>query len=288
MRYTFVILHYNTIKDTINCINSILENIKETTYIKYNIVVVDNASTNNTGIELKQKYKNYKKITIILNKKNLGFSGGNNIGYQYAIKMYNPDFVIMINNDTIIKQKNFLHLIGEKYKKNHFAVLGPKIYNADGNVTKVRMKMPTLKEMNDTKKYNKKMIILTKLGLSNIYIRIKKKKNKIYSKKKNHTYDSEIINPLLHGCCWIFSREYLNKFDGIVEKTFMYGEEELLYLRVIRNKLKLIYYPKLEIYHMELGSTKMQERTLRKSMIRRYINIIKSLDVLIEEIKKDS
>lgn len=287
MKYTFVILHYNTINDTINCMNSILNNFKETDSIKYNIVLVDNASINNTGLELREKYKNYNKVKVIINKKNLGFSGGNNIGYRYAIKEYNPDFIIMINNDTIIKQKNFLHLIEEKYKKEKFAVLGPKIYNAKGKITKVRTKMPTLEMLENNKKYNQKMILLTKIGLNNTYLSLKKYKDKLLNKKNTiEEFDKEIVNPILHGCCWVFSKEYLDRFDGIVEKTFMYCEEELLYLRVRKNNLILIYDPSIEIHHMEFSSTKTQDNNLRKSMIRRYENIIKATDILIEEIKK--
>ena len=63
----FVVLHYIAIEDTIECINSIINHIDTD---NYEIVVVDNASPNNTGNDLLKKYKNHEKVSVILNNKN--------------------------------------------------------------------------------------------------------------------------------------------------------------------------------------------------------------------------
>ena len=75
----FVILHYNTMKETTDCICSIEKNIDGD---KYNIVVVDNASPNGSGIQLEERYKENKRVHVILNSENQGFAKGNNLGYQ--------------------------------------------------------------------------------------------------------------------------------------------------------------------------------------------------------------
>ena len=79
--FSFVILHYISITDTIECIESILKNIN---YLKYYIIVVDNGSKNNSGNILKEKYKNNSNVKVILNENNLGFARGNNVGYKLA------------------------------------------------------------------------------------------------------------------------------------------------------------------------------------------------------------
>ncbi|EMF0409107.1 glycosyltransferase, partial [Enterococcus faecium] len=70
----FEVLHYETINETIQCVESILSNV-----INPVIVVVDNASSNNSGNELIEKFKSYDNVFVLINEKNLGFAKGNNI-----------------------------------------------------------------------------------------------------------------------------------------------------------------------------------------------------------------
>ncbi|UXD44446.1 glycosyltransferase [Enterococcus faecium] len=77
----FEVLHYETINETIQCVESILSNV-----INPVIVVVDNASSNNSGNELIEKFKSYDNVFVLINEKNLGFAKGNNIGYKFCEK----------------------------------------------------------------------------------------------------------------------------------------------------------------------------------------------------------
>ena len=82
-KFTFVILHYLTEYDTIDCVDSILNNVD---YQDYKIIVVDNGSTNNSGETLLKRYRNNEKIVVIIVEENLGFARGHNIGYEYDDK----------------------------------------------------------------------------------------------------------------------------------------------------------------------------------------------------------
>ncbi len=124
----FVILHYLVLEDTIECINSIINQIDTD---NYEIVVVDNASPNKTGKYLFEKYDKNEKVTVILNNKNLGFSKGNNIGITYLLKK-KYDFITVLNNDTLLLQNNFFEVIKNEYLYSQFAVLGPKVYDPSG------------------------------------------------------------------------------------------------------------------------------------------------------------
>ena len=66
-KFAFVILHYYTVDDTVECVNSIkeLENYNN----NVEIVIVDNASPNGSGKEIKEKYENDKKIHVILSER---------------------------------------------------------------------------------------------------------------------------------------------------------------------------------------------------------------------------
>ena len=83
--FAFVILHYMTKQETIDCVASILEKTKAEP-MKVSIVIVDNASANGTGRELQQLYQGAENIYVILNPENLGFAQGNNVGFEFAKK----------------------------------------------------------------------------------------------------------------------------------------------------------------------------------------------------------
>jgi len=69
----------------------------------------------------------FPKVKLIISKENLGFSGGNNLGIKYALKQ-NPDYILLLNNDTAV-DKNFLTELTKVAEKNSNAgVLMPKIY----------------------------------------------------------------------------------------------------------------------------------------------------------------
>lgn len=128
---SFVILHYNTIKETVDCVESIEKLIDTENYC---IVIVDNCSPNNTGVELVNKYKNSDKIDVLLSKENVGFARGNNLGIDYARNELNSKYVCCTNNDTLMIQKNFYHSIEKEYKFSNAAVIGPRVYLKDNSI----------------------------------------------------------------------------------------------------------------------------------------------------------
>ena len=79
----------------------------------------------------------------------------------------------------------------------------------------------------------------------------------------------------------VFSREYIDRFDGLCDKTFMYGEEDILYQSLINNKLKSVYDPSYAIYHKEDVSTDTAQKSGRKKREFYYKNLIASIKILI-------
>ena len=282
-KIVFVILHYVTIDDTIKCVNS----IKELNYNNKEIVIVDNNSNNNTGIELKKMYKEDKGVHLILSKENLGFARGNNLGFKFAKEKLKADFIILCNNDTIILQKNLIDLILSKYNNYKYSVLGPKIILKNNKVNKLYKKLPTVKEFKKTIIMLKFYLLFNYLGLENI---IRKLKHLIFGINITECDDLNIehFNVVLHGCFLIFSPIYIEKFDGLDDRTFLYGEEELLAIRLLKNNLNSIYYPKVEIYHDEDSSTRVITKNNNKRNRFRYKNQLKSCKIILEELKKIS
>lgn len=275
----FVILHYLTIVDTLDCIKSIKSNIK---YKNYEIVVVDNASNNGSFEALKKEYKNNEKIHLIKNDKNLGFAKGNNVGYIYAKQKLNADFIFCINNDTLIKDEKFIDEIVNYYKNYGFHVLGPNIISLQDNC-----KQNYLKNVITTKKGVVKNIIkysillfmnITKIEELKKYILRKIKKEKVQVTEAMGEIDKIVENVPLHGSCIILSKDFINLFDyAFYPETFLYVEEDILFYICKKYNLKTVYFPNVTIYHKEDSSTDFLMNTESKKRRFLYKNIIKSL-----------
>ena len=282
----FVILHYYTQKDTISCVESIQTKMKKE---NYEIVIIDNGSKNESGKLLKKKYENEDKIHVLIQKENLGFAKGNNIGFKYAKEQLKCNYIVLLNNDTCILQEEFFNLIKEEYNKSGFAVLGPKIYLLKNQINPVNLNSLSIQKIKKELRSDSLNLFFSYMGLYQLYTNTKKwikkllKKNIVQNLADVNTYYKNII---LHGCCLIFSPIYIEKFNGLDERTFLYHEEELLFYRLQKNKMISVYNPKIEIFHAEDSATNAITVTDRKKRIFVYKNKIKSGKILYYELKR--
>lgn len=113
-----LILHYGEQEDTLECLNS----LKRLDYPNFEVLAVDNDPNHRLG-NLNFSYK----ITKLTNKENLGFSGGNNTGIKYALDN-GADYVLLLNNDTIIEPEFLKKLVEAGEKDEKIGILGPIIY----------------------------------------------------------------------------------------------------------------------------------------------------------------
>lgn len=98
---SLIILNYNGKADTLE----FLKSIKKTDYPNYEIIVVDNASTDGSVAAIRKKFP---KVKIVQNKENLGFSAGMNPG----IRKSKGKYVVIMDNDRYVFQKEWLsHLV---------------------------------------------------------------------------------------------------------------------------------------------------------------------------------
>lgn len=272
----FVILHYNNIKETMECVDS-LEKFKQ------KIIVVSNS----------KDYDNLRKIEkrvdkVIINEENIGFAKANNIGCKYAIEKFKPDFLCVINNDIVIDQKDFLDKVEKLYKKYQFDVLGPKILPEDLPSVNPFPVYDTLEKIEDRIKYTKKLIkIYNSVILRNLlscYVLIKSKLKKV-SKPVNGEKDE--LGVALHGCALIFSKKYYERYETVFyNETFLYHEEEFLYYRCKHDNLTFLYSPEVELVHKEGRSLDNSFNNNYKKLIFKNKEILKSLQLLEAVYKK--
>lgn len=289
-RYVYVILNYNTYQDTINCIYSIYK-YTDLNKIDLKIIIVDNASTNDSVLKLESKYKNDNIIKIIKSKENLGFSKGNNIGFKYAKDNYNPDFIILNNSDTELLDENFYINIDEAYNDYKFAVLGPKELLKDGSFFPLQKNIPDIKEVKFMIGQVKRRLFAYRFFLSSFYNFFTKMKSKLKNKKYIIRDELDVskchLNIVLHGEFLVFSKIYIDKYDGLNSKTFMYQEENLLSLRLKENKMISLYYPKITIFHKRHGSVNSSKNSKRTKEIVRCKRQLESLKILYNAILND-
>ena len=284
-RFTFVVLHYITLEETIECVESIL---KKVNYKYFNIVIVDNGSPNNSGSALYKKYNDHEKVFVELNEDNLGFARGHNIGYKVAKYKLGSDFIILLNNDTIIKQEEFIEKIIEKYNSQQFDILGPDIISLVdySHQNPVRQNGLTLTELKRNTVYYSFLLLINYLRIEDL---LRKTKHFLFGERNiieiPHNIDQS--NVQLHGSCLIFSPRYLERFEGLCSKTFMFMEEDILFYKSKVLNLSVLYSPDIVIYHKEDSSTNAIFNKDYKKRRFYYKNYLKSSKVLICMMNED-
>ncbi|MDP3066510.1 MAG: glycosyltransferase family 2 protein [Methanobacteriaceae archaeon] len=71
------------------------------------------------------------KLILIKNHENQGFSAGNNLGIKFAMQIFDQDYTLLLNNDTVVDRKFLNHLIEAAAERPEAGVLGPKFYLYD-------------------------------------------------------------------------------------------------------------------------------------------------------------
>ncbi|MBZ9609308.1 glycosyltransferase family 2 protein [Clostridium estertheticum] len=209
-----ILVNFNGAKDTIECIKS-LNNIN---YENFKIVVVDNKSYDEDRLKLKEADV---KFHLIESNENLGFAGGNNLGIKYAIDN-NADFVLLLNNDTLV-HKDFLNEL-IKYTEINVGVIGPKIlYYPD----------------------------VSKIWFAGGMINWFKFIGQHFGEKQedNGQFNNLKEVDFVTGCCMLIDSNVFKKVGLLPEGYFMYFEDVDFCVKVKDAGYKLIYNPNSEIYH---------------------------------------
>ena len=219
---SIIILNWNGYLDSSECIKS-LQNIN---YSNINIILVDNGSTTNDYEKLE---KNFTNIDLIKSNNNLGFTGGNNLGINYAIKG-NPDYILLLNNDTIV-EPNFIEPLLEVFQKNPNAgIAAPQI-----NYFYERQKIWTS---------GGKISRLRGSGFA-------------YSDQLEDESSPEFKTvTFVSGCCMLIKREALEQIGFLDDNYFLYVEDADLCFRNTKAGYKIIVARKSKIFHKVSFSTK--------------------------------
>jgi|SRR3989344_5066663 len=121
MDLSIILVNHNAKDLTLECINSIIEK----TTISFEIILVDNASTDNTVLSIRSRYP---KVNVISNRQNLGFAHANNQGIAIARGRY----ILLLNNDTILKNNALDKMTDYLANNSDVGAVTCKLFEADG------------------------------------------------------------------------------------------------------------------------------------------------------------
>lgn len=124
-----VILNWNGWVDTIECLKTLEKVVLS--HISLQILIVDNASTNDSIKEIDSYIRNKPQISLIKNNTNLGFAGGNNVGIKKALEL-KADYIMVLNNDTLVDKNLIKALVDFMEDHPEAGAVSPKMYFAEG------------------------------------------------------------------------------------------------------------------------------------------------------------
>ncbi len=260
-RVAIIILNWNGWKDTIECLESLyqinysnfdiiivdndshdesLEKIRD--YASGKINVISDYLTynpNNKPIKIleytKEESEHLKDETIFLksllpklflikNNVNYGFAEGNNIGIRFVVNTWNPDYILLLNNDTVVDQDFLKEMVSIGETSKDIGILGPKIYY-----------------------YNEKNTIWCIGGkidwklARGLHVGIDEVDNGQYNEISEFEYVS--------GSAFLIKREVVDEIDLMDKQFFLYFEESDWALRASQKGYRSVYVPKAKVWH---------------------------------------
>ncbi len=222
MKLSIIIVTWNTADTTLKCIQSIKKNLLN---FNYEIIVVDNASTDDTLAKLKKE----SGLIVLENKVNLGFGAGNNIGAKIA----KGEYLLFLNSDMELVDNKLIEMYKYLIKNSRIGIIAPKYLNTDlsdqGSAWPPQTPLNAFKEFwLGQKTYSK-------------YIPQSKEPVEVFS---------------VSGGAMMIKKSLFNKIGGWDKRYFMYFEDLELCRQVRKLGYKIYYFPECSFIHRHGASGK--------------------------------
>lgn len=217
---SFVLLNFNNVDYTIPCIRSIQDTVK----VPFEIIVVDNASTD----ESIDKLSRIEEIKFVKNSINRGFCAGNNDG----AKMAEGKYIVILNNDTLLKDPNINRLPDVLAQHGKYDVIGGKIVGMAGEIQSSGGYEPTILDL-----------------FMQFAILYYKKVDFPWVKRMDWSDDSIKEVDWASGCFFAMRLDTYMEMGGFDEKIFIYIDEVDLHKRAREKGGKVFIFPEFVIHH---------------------------------------
>lgn len=247
MDLTVSIVNYNTRELTLQCINSIISSAGA---LKYEIIVVDNASEDGSAEAIKNRFP---QVKIIENKTNNYFTRANN----QAIKISSGKYVLILNSDTVVRN-NSLKVMSDFLDKNPKAgAVTCNVITPDGNIL-----------FNANRDFNLPLAFMSYTFIGYLFPAARKRavsKHLYNDLNAKQTHEVDMVGDF----CIMVRRQILNNIKGYDESMKLYFTENDLCKNIRNNGWKIYYLPEGEVVHL-------RGRTVEKSGLRKISPIYES------------
>jgi len=224
---SIIIVSFNTREILMCCLESIK---KHTEGVSYEVIVVDNASEDNTVEAVSKKFHN---VSVIANKENRGFSAANNQG----ILISKGEKIAFLNPDTFLIENSFEKILKHMAKHPEFSILGSGVIDKNNKPCPVRLWEDTPRD--------------AALKIFNIY----KPFSELEKMGEMKAKEVEVIS----GCCFVVVRKLIETVGLMDENYFLYNEEDDFCRRARSKGMKICFYPETSIRHLHGKSTHQDE-----------------------------
>lgn len=230
MDLSVIIVNWNTKKLLEDCLTSIF---KFSESVSFEVIVVDNGSTDASSDMVKKKFP---QVKLILNKDNLGFTKANNQG----IKIAKGDFVLLLNSDTYLVENSLKKMVEEARNVNNLGALGPKLLNEDKTIQQSAGFLPNMPQIFFW------MTFIDDLPLGYLL--------KPFHVDHDSFYNKTQIVGWVTGAAILVPKKIIKEVGALDEKIFMYGEDVEWSARIQKAGHKIFFSPTTKIVHIGRGS----------------------------------
>jgi GT2 family glycosyltransferase len=218
-----VIVNWNGKEDTLECLDSVME----LDYPRYEVIVVDNASDDGSPEAIKAEFP---EVTLLVNKINLGFAGGSNVGICRALAR-GCEYIFLLNNDTVVDSSLLKELVTGAESAPKVGIVGPKVYyyGQHGKLWSVGAKKHWLR------------MTPTTIGLD---------------EEDQGQYDAISKVDYIFGCGMLVKRIVLEEVGLLDPRYFAYYEDLDLCLRAKRQGYDVVWAPEAKMWHKVSAATR--------------------------------
>lgn len=254
MKLSIIINHYRTPEILRNCLKPIRENLKDSGF-DWEIVVTDSATIEQTEQMMAEEFSD---VIFLPNQENIGFGKSINAALEKA----RGEYIFIINADIVVDEKGAIGKMLE-YMAEHpeIGMLGPKLWNINNTWQQSCFRFYTPM----TVFYRRTLLGKTSFGRKNLNDFL----------MKDILDKGEITEPIavdwLMGSAMMVRSKDLEKVGGFDERYFMYFEDVDWARRFWENGLKVVYFPKVTMYHYHFQSSK--KKNLWQSAFNKYARI---------------
>jgi GT2 family glycosyltransferase len=211
---------------------------EQTQDIPFEVIVVDNASSDDSAMMVKEKFP---KVILIENTENRGFAAANNQGMKIARGRY----VLLLNSDTIIIDNALAKMVAFADSNPQAAVFGCRILNSDKTLQPTCFMFPSVLNM-----------LLSATYLYKLF-----SQNRFFGREQMTWWNRDDVRQVdvVTGCFMLVRREAIERVGMMDEQFFMYGEETDWCYRFKQTGWEIIFNPTAEIIHLGGQSSKQTQ-----------------------------